>query len=53
MTKIYINYLFTLSDKDFKEEIWEMLIELEENMEQMEYATNKNQEDLKVKIKKL
>lgn len=40
------NHQFSLSGKDFKEEVWRLFIKLNEIMEIIEWKTNKNQEEV-------
>lgn len=38
-----VKHLFTFSDKDFRDEIWRILLELKGSKERMGRTTNKNQ----------
>lgn len=49
---ISITYIVRLSDKDYREEIWRIFIELKESMERAERASN-NKKDIKVVMRKL
>lgn len=46
-------HLFRVSDKEFGEEICRILIEIKESMNQPKRTTNRNQENMKIKIIKL